>query len=163
MFWVSVPLAEQQQQRATTEVAADPTDGRASNMPLQGLSAWYIDDDAPSCAATGALLRRWGCDVPFAGGPQAALELAQQGHAPQLVLLDVRMGEFHGPDLYGELAAIWQQSPQVILVTAERDTALRRHAAERGWAMLFKPVRPSALRALISQTLLRLRETENGD
>ena len=158
-FWVSVPLAAQQPSPTDDKTAATVPETR-SDMPLQGLRAWYIDDDAPSCTATGALLERWGCDVPFAGGPQAALEFASQGNAPQLVLLDVRMGAFFGPDLYGELAAIWQQQPQVILVTAERDIALRRNAAERGWAMLFKPVRPAALRALLSQTMLRLRETD---
>ncbi|QIL82595.1 response regulator [Diaphorobacter sp. HDW4A] len=156
-FWVSVPLAAQQPHQADATAAAKQPEARA-DMPLQGLRAWYIDDDAPSCAATGALLERWGCEVPFAGGPQAALDFANRGHAPQLVLLDVRMGAYFGPDLYGELSAIWQQSPQVILVTAERDVALRRNAAERGWAMLFKPVRPAALRALLSQTLLRLGE-----
>ena len=117
----------------------------------------------PSCAATGALLQRWGCDVPLAGGPQAALDLAAPGNAPRLVLLDVRMGAFHGPDLYGDLCARWQQHPLVVLVTAERDTALRRQAAERGWGFLLKPVRPSALRALISQMLLRQSEAEPSD
>ncbi|WP_353236330.1 PAS-domain containing protein [Diaphorobacter ruginosibacter] len=159
VFWVSVPLAAQQTPATAAQATATVVDARG-DAPLQGLSAWYIDDDAPSCAATGALLQRWGCEVPYAGGPQGALQLARAGNAPQLVLLDVRMGEFHGPDLYGELAAVWGQSPHVILVTAERDIALRRHAAERGWAMLFKPVRPSALRALLSQTMLRLRETD---
>ena len=125
---------------------------------MQGASAWYIDDDAPSCTATGALLQRWGCSVPLAGGPQAALDLVAPGNAPQLVLLDVRMGTFHGPDLYGQLCTIWGQQPLVVLVTAERDNALRRQAAERGWGFLLKPVRPSALRALISQMLLRQRE-----
>jgi len=160
VFWVSVPLSRQPASTVPAEASAMASEPR-SDVPLRGLSAWYIDDDAPSCAATGALLQRWGCDVPYAGGPQGALQFARAGNAPQLVLLDVRMGEFHGPDLFGELAAIWGQSPQVILVTAERDIALRRHAAERGWAMLFKPVRPSALRALLSQTLLRLRETDS--
>ncbi len=163
VFWVSVPLAVQQPQSGAAKLSTPETETPPSAMPLQGLQAWYIDDDAPSCAATAALLKRWGCSVPFAGGPQAALDFAAQGNAPQLVLLDVRMGTFYGPDLYGELAAIWQQSPQVILVTAERDIALRRNAAERGWAMLFKPVRPAALRALLSQTLLRLREMQQGD
>ena len=161
VFWVCVPLAAQPfAGNAKASVVAAVSD-LPEDMPLQGVSAWYVDDDAPTCAATGALLQRWGCEVPFAGGPQAALELAKQGNAPQLVLLDVRMGEYYGPDLFGELAAIWQHTPQVILVTAERDNALRRQVAERGWSMLFKPVRPSALRALVSQTLLRLRDTEN--
>ncbi len=55
------------------------------------------------------------------------------------------------------------QQPLVVLVTAERDTALRRQAAERGWGFLLKPVRPSALRALISQMLLRQREAGPSD
>ncbi len=45
----------------------------------------------------------------------------------------------------------------MILVTAERDATLRRQAAERGWGFLAKPVRAPALRALVSQTLLRLK------
>ncbi len=45
----------------------------------------------------------------------------------------------------------------MILVTAEHDATLRRQAAERGWGFLAKPVRAPALRALMSQTLLRLQ------
>ena len=101
--------------------------------------------------------------MPLAGGPQAALDLAAPGNAPRLVLLDVRMGAFHGPDLYGQLCAIWGQQPLVLLVTAERDNALRRQAAERGWGFLLKPVRPSALRALISQMLLRQSKAGAAD
>lgn len=152
VFWVCVPLADAAATPgpAAAGMAAAPED----DQPLQGTTAWYIDDDAPSCKASGALLRRWGCQVPLAGGPQAALERAAPGNAPQLVLLDVRMGAFYGPDLYDRLCGVWGQAPAVVLVTAERDTAVRRQAAERGWGYLLKPVRPSALRALISQMML---------
>ncbi|GGH60777.1 hypothetical protein GCM10010975_23810 [Comamonas phosphati] len=157
VFWVCVPLAKAAPQAAHSAAAAAPKPDQ--DAPLQGASAWYIDDDAPSCAATAALLQRWGCEVRFAGGPQAALDAATpptaSQSAPQLVLLDVRMGHFHGPDLYPQLCERWQQSPQVILVTAEHNIALRRQAAEKGWGFLLKPVRPAALRALISQMLLR--------
>lgn len=121
--------------------------------------AWYVDDDPQTCAATRALLERWGCEVPYAGGPHDALALANAHHVPQLVLLDVHLGkDLYGPDLYTQLCTRWGQTPPVILVTAERDASLRRQAAERGWGFLAKPVRPPALRALMSQTLLRLRE-----
>lgn len=158
VFWVSVPLAKAAPQAAHSApaVAHEPE----QDAPLQGASAWYIDDDAPSCAATAALLRRWGCAVPFAGGPQAALDAAAALAAPQLVLLDVRMGPFNGPELYPRLCERWRQQPQVILVTAEHNIALRRQAAEKGWGFLLKPVRPAALRALASQMLLR--RDENG-
>lgn len=154
VFWVCVPLAPAAPQAAPSAPAAIAREPD-QDAPLLGATAWYVDDDAPSCEAAAALLRRWGCKVLFAGGPQAALDAAAPQTAPQLVLLDVRMGNFHGPDLYPQLCERWQQSPQVILVTAEHNIALRRQAAEKSWGFLLKPVRPAALRALISQMLLR--------
>jgi histidine kinase len=158
VFWVCVPLGDavalQQQIAAPAALHPPPEDA-----PLQGSSAWVIEDDGPTCAATKALLERWGCQVPLAGGAAEALAHARAGQAPQLVLLDVHLGgSQHGPDVYTALCQRWEQSPAVILVTAERDATLRRQAAERGWGFLAKPVRAPALRALVSQTLLRLRE-----
>lgn len=157
VFWVCVPLgdpaaAQPPSAPATAQFASD-------DAPLQGSSAWVIEDDGPTCAATRALLQRWGCDVPLAGGAPQALEEACPGQAPQLVLLDVHLGAgYQGPEVYAELCQRWGQSPAVILVTAERDATLRRQAAERGWGFLAKPVRAPALRALVSQTLLRLQQ-----
>lgn len=159
VFWVCVPLGNP---AAVQQAAAAPatTQQPADDAPLQGSSAWVIEDDGPTCAATQALLQRWGCAVPLAGGAPEALAAAQPGQAPQLVLLDVHLGSHHhGPDVYTELCRRWSQAPAVILVTAERDATLRRQAAERGWGFLAKPVRAPALRALMSQTLLRLGES----
>ena len=158
VFWVCVPLGNP---AAAQQAAAAPatTQQPADDAPLQGSSAWVIEDDGPTCAATQALLQRWGCAVPLAGGAPEALAAAQPGQAPQLVLLDVHLGSHHhGPDVYTELCQRWGQAPAVILVTAERDATLRRQAAERGWGFLAKPVRAPALRALVSQTLLRLQQ-----
>lgn len=158
VFWVCVPLGNP----AAAQQAAEPATAlrqSGDDAPLQGSSAWVIEDDAPTCAATQALLQRWGCAVPLAGGAPEALAAAQPGQAPQLVLLDVHLGAgHHGPDVYMALCQRWGQTPAVILVTAERDATLRRQAAERGWGFLAKPVRAPALRALVSQTLLRRRE-----
>ena len=157
VFWVRVPLGDPTAVQAAAPPASAPDP--AGDAPLQGASAWVIDDDGPTCAATQALLQRWGCAVPLAAGAPEALAHAQPGQAPQLVLLDVHLGPgHHGPDVYAALCERWGQSPAVILVTAERDATLRRQAAERGWGFLAKPVRAPALRALMSQTLLRLRE-----
>ncbi|CAB5711626.1 Aerobic respiration control sensor protein ArcB [Delftia tsuruhatensis] len=156
VFWVCVPLGDPAAvpQITTTAPGGDPD----QDAPLLGMSAWHVEDDAQTCTAMRALLQRWGCEVPLAGGPAEALALAAPGQAPQLVLLDVRLGQLHGPDVYAQLCQRWGQSPPVILVTAERDGTLRRQAAERGWGFLAKPVRPPALRALMSQMLLRHRD-----
>lgn len=158
VFWVCVPLGNP----AAAQQAAPPatTHQPSDDAPLQGSSAWVIDDDGPTCAATQALLQRWGCTVSLTAGAPEALAAAQPGQAPQLVLLDVHLGAgLHGPEVFAQLCQRWGQTPAVILVTAERDATLRRQAAERGWGFLAKPVRSPALRALMSQTLLRLGES----
>ncbi|AWH30412.1 MULTISPECIES: PAS-domain containing protein [Stenotrophomonas] len=156
VFAVSVPLGQAEDVAVPTPapvVAAELTD----DSPLRQCRVWSIDDDPRVCAATRALLERWGCNVELADGPQGALEIASALNVPQLLLLDVRMGQWHGPDLYEALCRLWQARPPVILVTAERDEALKAHAAEQGWGFLPKPVRPPALRALMTQLLLRHR------
>ncbi|MCY1383474.1 Response regulator receiver domain protein [compost metagenome] len=75
--------------------------------------------------------------------------------APDLLLLDVRLGDTDGPTLYARLCERWGHAPPVILVTAERDEALRALALERGWGFLAKPVKPAALRALMTQLHVR--------
>ncbi|NIJ68952.1 PAS-domain containing protein [Xanthomonas sp. 60] len=155
MFEVCVPLgtASDVVPLAPPPVVVETT----VDSPLRGRRVWAVDDDVHVSAATRALLEKWGCVVEQADGPQAALESAQPGAAPELVLLDVRMGEFHGPALYETLCDRWQARPPVVLVTAEHDEGLRAKAVERGWGFLSKPVRPPALRALMTQLLLRHR------
>lgn len=155
VFWVSVPLGD------ATALAAQPTPSavpQPDTGPLHDAVAWYVEDDPSTRSATCTLLQRWGCRVPFAGGAPEALATATRGNAPQLVLLDVHLGQLYGPDVYTQLCERWGSAPPVILLTAERDATLRRQAAERGWGFLAKPVRPPALRALMSQTLVRGRE-----
>ncbi|WP_370680250.1 PAS-domain containing protein [Comamonas sp. GB3 AK4-5] len=158
VFWVRVP----QGNIAALPAPPSPNDAVVDTGPLQGASAWYVEDDPATRDATCALLQRWGCQLPFAGDAAQALAQAAPGNAPQLVLLDVHLGAHYGPDVYTLLCERWGSSPPVILLTAERDATLRRQAAERGWGFLAKPVRPPALRALMSQTLVRVRDGASG-
>jgi len=71
------------------------------------------------------------------------------------LLLDMRLGDITGPELYPQLVERWRSEPIVILVTAEQDDSVRAIARQHDWGFLPKPVRPAALRALIMQMLLR--------
>jgi len=132
-------------------VTAEATD----DSLLAGCRVWCIDDDVRVCEATRTLLERWGCRVELAAGADAALAAARSGAAPEILLLDVLLGDITGPELYPQLAALWGSQPPAILVTAERDQALRDRARASGWGFLPKPVRPPALRALMMQLRLR--------
>ncbi|SOT95196.1 hybrid sensor histidine kinase/response regulator [Xanthomonas arboricola] len=155
VFSVTVPLGER---AAIVRQLPPPTTTTAENANdpiLHGCRVWCVDDDPRVCEASRALLERWECRVDFAGGPDEALATASPDEVPELLLLDVRMGEHYGPMLLPQLVQRWQREPRVILVTAEADPALREHALDLGWGFLTKPVRPPALRALVTQMLLR--------
>ncbi|WP_295910193.1 PAS-domain containing protein [uncultured Xanthomonas sp.] len=153
VFSVTVPLGDAA--AAQRQVPAAMASDNGDDPILHGCRVWCIDDDPRVCEASRTLLTRWACQVELAAGPDQALAAAQPAQAPELVLLDVRMGDCHGPTLFAQLCARWQAEPRVILVTAEADPALRTLAQERGWGFLAKPVRAPALRALMTQMLLR--------
>ncbi|MCD9004650.1 PAS-domain containing protein [Luteimonas sp. XNQY3] len=153
VFRVSVPLTDAPAQPVVEPEA--PNVPAEDDAPLRGCRVWVIDDDPQVCAATRHLLERWDCKVPLADGPHAALAAAVRGEAPDIVLLDVRMGEHHGPTLFETLCDRWSAVPLAILVTGEADPALRAQARDAGQGFLPKPVRPPALRALMMQMRLR--------
>ncbi|MCB1627472.1 MAG: PAS-domain containing protein [Xanthomonadales bacterium] len=152
IFSVELPWGDPA--RAVDPVAtSDPEHDQDST--LRGVRVVCIDDDPQVCAGTRTLLQRWDCEVLHAGGPEQALALAGPDTAPDVLLLDVHLGHIEGPDLVVPLCQRWQAEPAIVLVTAERDPALQALARSRGWGYLSKPVRPPALRSLISQLLLR--------
>lgn len=153
VFSVLVPWGDA---GAVDDGALVPSVESDDDWPLRGRRVWCVDDDARVCEATRALLERWDCTVELSDGPGAALGAASPGTCPDLLLLDVRMGGvLDGPALYPELCERWGKAPPVILITAERNDELRARAQARGWGFLSKPVRPPALRSLMTQLLLR--------
>ena len=154
VFSVSVPLGDASAPAASvTTPAAAPVAAQDDSL-LRGCTVWCIGDDTQTCEATRALLQRWGCEVSLAAGMDAAVPAANPANAPQLVLLDVGPGEVRIRDLHARLVEHWQATPQVILI-AESDKPTRMLAQQRDWGYLSKPVRPPALRALMTQLLLR--------
>ncbi|MBD9378640.1 PAS-domain containing protein [Pseudoxanthomonas sp. PXM04] len=140
------------------EDASTATEEAATDSLLAGCRVWCIDDDARVIRATRLLLERWGCRVELAGGVEQALAAARADDVPDLLLLDVRLGDdVTGPELFGQLARRWQREPAVLLFTAEQDEALRALARERNWGFLSKQARTSALRSLMTHLYQRSR------
>jgi len=151
VFSVLVPRGNDAQALEESAPATEAND----HTPLRGRRIWCVDDDPRVCEATRVLLQRWECVVELASGPELAKRSAQPGAAPDLLLLDMRMGQTDGLALYPELCGKWGKKPPVILVTAEHDEELKAQAQANGWGFLAKPVRPPALRSLMMQLLLR--------
>lgn len=142
VFSVTVPRGDP----AALRVAPVP---RAPSLDasLSALQVWCLDDDAHVREATRSLIESWGGHVRLFAHGEAAVAAADE--VPDLLLLDVRLGEHSGPDYLPRLQARWGRPVPVIIVSAERDPALQARARAEGWGCLAKPIRPASLRALI--------------
>jgi signal transduction histidine kinase len=118
-----------------------------------------IDNEARVREAMAALLGGWGCRVVTAATQAEALAcVANAGRLPDLVLADLHLDE--GPDgleVVILLRKAWDRAVPAALITADRDPMLRARARSHQVELLFKPVKPGALRAL-----LRMRERAAG-
>ncbi len=156
VFSVRVPRGDALALHTAGAAKHAPDDAQRDSL-LAGCRVWCIDDDSRVSQATHLLLERWGCHVAFSGDAEQALQAATAGNAPDLLLLDVRLGDTTGPALFPLLAQCWPHEPMVILYTAEQDPALRVLARERGWGFLSKQARTSALRSLMTHFYQRSR------
>jgi len=74
--------------------------------------------------------------------------------APDLIVADYHLGndEF-GPDVVTEVCGVYERVIPAIIVTADPSESLREEATRRGHIVLSKPVKPAALRALMTRML----------
>jgi histidine kinase len=150
-FSVVVPLALAVEPVATAVAAAPAFD--PGDSLLADVAVWWVDDDAQRCVESRDMLQRWGCRVSLAAGADAACEATRNGDLPDLVLLVAR----GTPPLddFERLVRGRDTRPALIVVSDGDDDALRALARREGCGHLGLPFRPAALRALMTQVLLR--------
>ena len=118
-----------------------------------------VDDDEVYLEGMKELLEEAGYDVSLASSFDAGkFELRE--HAPDLLIIDVRLGAFNGL----QLISTGQVRIPAIVVTGFDDTVLRADAGGFGASYMVKPIMPSALLALIEERLaLRDHEPHSAD
>ena len=99
-----------------------------------------------STVSMGVLLASWHWQVHEARTPAQA---EQAPWTPDLLVLDYHLdGGLTGLDALARLRERYGALPAVML-TADRDAALRQRLLEAGVSVLYKPLKPLALRQLI--------------
>jgi CheY-like chemotaxis protein len=96
--------------------------------------------------------------VVAAGAQRDAIaQLAQLRRAPDAVFADFHLDEGDGIDAI--VALRWKFGPQLpaALITADRSEDMRQRAVGKEIAVLSKPLKPAALRALLAQWRARAR------
>lgn len=150
-FSVSVPLI------ATDARPAPPREAQPrQETQLAGLNVLCVDNERNILDAMSGLLENWGCEVRTATSLKEIAQLNMlEGWVPDLVLMDYHLDQTSGLDAIEWLKQIVGGHLPAILVTADRTAAVRQLAETRGTSVLNKPVKPAALRALLTQVSQR--------
>lgn len=122
---------------------------------IENLRVLCIDNDAHILNGLKALLQGWHCEV------QTAMSLAEaqdrlRHFTPEIILADYQLdNDENGLDVLDNLNS--QRSPRIpgILVTAVTADELKQETLSRGYQFLNKPVKPAALRAMVSKKVSR--------
>ena len=146
-FSVEAPLSAavpvRQHQRMAREV---------DRIQLSGITVLCIDNDLTILDGMETLLGGWGCRVLKA--PDLATAIAVTGEAkisPDGLLVDYHLDDGSGVTAIKELRRRFGAGLTAILITADRSPQVREEARVNGVQVLNKPVKPAALRALLTQ------------
>ncbi|MDO3721826.1 PAS domain-containing hybrid sensor histidine kinase/response regulator [Marinobacter sp. chi1] len=150
LFGITVPLAKPEK-NSTLKSASIVGSRRVSN--LKGLQVLCIDNDSSILQGMVALLGNWQCDVTAAESLEDALD--QLGdRVPEIILADYQLDDNkNGLDAMDSIRNHCQQDIPGILITGYMAPEVREDANDRGYHVLYKPVKPAALRALVNKLL----------
>ena len=153
VFSLSAPKAE---------LAAYPgpakQSGKVSRLKMTGLRVLCIDNEPDILNGMKSLLEGWGCDARLAASLKAARELVKdlpKAQHPEMLLVDYHLDDSTGIKVIRALRKLVGSDIPAILITADRSSELQDQARNNLVPVLNKPLKPAALRALMSQTRLQ--------
>jgi Na+/proline symporter/signal transduction histidine kinase len=154
LFAVVLPRAEPRRV-APSSVAVAPAVGH-----LAGLNVLCVDNEPDVLNALCVLLEGWGCTAIAAlSEAEACARLREAGGCVDIVLADYHLDGSTGLDalaslrplLAGDDGSEIRAEPPVIVITADHSAEVQRAVRARGYALLRKPLKAAALRALMYQ------------
>ena len=146
VFAVEVLRTQAQPLARPSGRASGPEDSRVG-----GLHVLCLDNDATILEGMRALLTRWEVSCDLAATPEGA-HIALRARRPDLLLVDYHLDAGQdGLEALDMLRGACASPPPGALLTADTSTELAERARALGYPLLRKPVKPAALRALVSQ------------
>jgi len=141
---------------AARALLVDPKDSvHPTPDSIGGKLVVVIDDDPLVLDSTGGLLRSWGCHVLTVGSARVALAgLAEGNQSPDLIICDYQLSDGQtGIEAIEELRKSLNLPIPAFLISGDMAPERIREARMSGYHLLHKPVRPRALRAMLSKFL----------
>ncbi len=147
VFGVQVPR--------TDPVQSAPSRSADRSEPGTG-RVLIVDNEAAMLGSLDTLVSGWGFEVRVASNTEQAQAAAGQ-FEPELLVVDYHLDEGHtGLELLDSLREAGCDSP-AILISADHAAEVRQAARRAGCEFLHKPIRPLALRSLITRMMPRRR------
>jgi len=155
VFSIEIPVARQAAVPAPPARAAPAAWAR-----LEGAVVMCVDNEQSILDGMTQLLGGWGCRVLTAKSSREALALLEAGERIDILLADYHLDGEDGITLIETARKRLGEDLQSILITADHSRDLQSEAAKLGLGYMNKPVRPAALRAVISQARIRAHAAE---
>jgi Na+/proline symporter/signal transduction histidine kinase/CheY-like chemotaxis protein len=150
VFSITVPAAVAEQS-LTDKAPSSASNRRVSS--LGGLKVLCIDNDPSILQGMTALLANWECEVTAAESLESALEQLA-GERPDIILADYQLDDDqNGLDAMDALRNQIDSDIPGILVTGYMAPEVREDAIRKRYQVLYKPVKPAALRAMVNKLL----------
>ncbi|GAB7532405.1 PAS domain-containing hybrid sensor histidine kinase/response regulator [Pseudomonas sp. 3A(2025)] len=145
VFSVRVPLAEAVAHPLPAPVETD-------RQPLNGTQVLCVDNEDSILIGMHSLLSRWGCQVWTARNRSECQALLDTGIRPQVALVDYHLDDGEtGTALMAWLRTRLGEPVPGVLISADGRQELIAQVHAAGLDYLPKPVKPAALRALLSR------------
>jgi CheY-like chemotaxis protein len=146
-FSVTVPVTKARR-------ASEPPQPASGAIDLsRGKLVVVIDSDSLVLDGMGGLLRSWGCRVVTVATPADALANLGPKSRPDLIISDYHLANaMTGIDAIKQLRAAYGEIP-AFLMSGDMSPERLREARERGHLLLYKPVSPMTLRAVVTRLL----------
>lgn len=142
-FYISFPLGD-------VEKIAPSQQEDNRNNDFANTRILAIDDQEDILHSLDELLTRWQVEHMCAANWEDAQTItAQKEFIPTLVLLDYRLKDQTGVEVFEQLRAHWEHNIHAIFITAEQDEAALNNIKSSGQILLTKPVKPAQLRRAI--------------
>jgi Na+/proline symporter/signal transduction histidine kinase len=147
VFGLTVPVGEAV---SAERQASIPSVGQWGN--LEGCTVLCVDNEPAILDGMRTLLEHWRCRVIQAVDVGQALKLiADDERMPDLILADYHLEDETGVDCIEAIRRHAGYSIPAILITADRSPDVEAEVRGKGLYLLRKPVKPAALRALMSR------------
>lgn len=156
-FRVAIPRAPVEQvdkaiakRRKTTKIG-----------PLNELHVLCIDNDPNILDGMQSLLSQWGCEVKVAKSSEHAIRiLREERFGPEIALVDYHLDHENGFEAIKKVKQNGYASLPAVLITADRSSEVKKAAEKEEIAILNKPIKPAALRAILSQMKVHMDAAE---